>query len=340
MALSNEALATTAKRAVPALSGGRPRGPQLTERDVEILRWITCHGVVTSELVGRRFLWRPELRTYGKRATYRRLAILQSLGLLIRSKPFAQRPEVIRVTEAGARIAGVGLAPAPLVLAELQHTLSIVWLAEYLLAANPGAELTTERELRADRYRERQNPVPARQRRIPDATLRIPAAGAGAQAVRTIAVELDRVRKDERAILSIIRAYDRDLTLDGVWWYVSPGRVQRLAEIDHGNSGLMSPRAELHAVLLGRSVRGRVHNQVVLTTLPSGLSTSLARPRRRVRRSIRGTGDVLPQLCKSLFWSVARLDGGSPRLSILGAERCDPRLPRVAGKSAPRPRGS
>lgn len=231
MALSNPALATTATRAVPALTGGRPRGPQLTERDVEIIRWVARHGVVTSELVGRRFLWRPQLRTYGKRATYRRLAILQSLGLLLRSKPFARRPEVIRVSEAGARLAGVGLAPAPLVLAELEHTLAVVWLAEYLLAAHPGTELTTERELRAQRYRERQRAVPARHHRVPDALLRIPGAGAGAQAVRTVAVELDRVRKDERAIVSIIRAYDRDLTIDGVWWYVTPGRVRRLAEI-------------------------------------------------------------------------------------------------------------
>ncbi len=232
MATSNEQLTAQTRRAAPSqLAVGRPRGPQLTERDVEILRWITCHGVVTSELVGRRFLWRPQLRTYGKRATYRRLATLHGLGLLLRSKPFAQRPEVIRVTEAGARIVGVGLAPAPLVLAELQHTLAVVWLAEYLLAGHPGAELTTERELRAQRYRERQNPVPARHRRIPDAILRIPAAGVGAQAVRIVAVELDRVRKDERAIISIIRAYDRDLTVDGVWWYVTPGRVQRLAEI-------------------------------------------------------------------------------------------------------------
>ncbi|PZR69022.1 MAG: hypothetical protein DLM63_02860 [Solirubrobacterales bacterium] len=107
----------------------------------------------------------------------------------------------------------------------------MVWLAEYLLAAHPGAELTTERELRAQRYRERQNAAPARHHRVPDALLRISGPGVGAQPVRTIAVELDRVRKDQRAIISIIRAYDRDLTVDAVWWYVTPGRVERLADI-------------------------------------------------------------------------------------------------------------
>ena len=63
-------------------SGRRVRGPQLTERDREILRWMTRHGVVTAELVGRRFFWRPAVNDYGKWAAYRRLRALRRDGAI------------------------------------------------------------------------------------------------------------------------------------------------------------------------------------------------------------------------------------------------------------------
>jgi hypothetical protein len=141
-------------------AGRRPRGPQLTERDYEILRWMTRHGVVTAELVGRRFFWRTERNDYGKWAAYRRLRALRELGLVLCDKPFANQPAALRVTREGARIADVGLRPAPLVLSELRHSLAVVTLAERLLFDNPAAELTTERELRAQRYRERREGAP------------------------------------------------------------------------------------------------------------------------------------------------------------------------------------
>jgi hypothetical protein len=205
----------------------RNRGPELTERDVEILRWMTRHGVVTAELVGRRFFWRTDRNSYGKWAAYRRLRALRDLGLVLSNKPFADRPAVLRVTREGARIADVGLRPAPLVLSELRHSLAVVCLTEYLSAEHAGAELTTERELRAQRYRElREGTRETEQGRTPDALLRIPTKGAGAQSVVTVAVELDRARKDRRAMERMVRQYDYE-NVDRVWWYVTPARLER-----------------------------------------------------------------------------------------------------------------
>lgn len=208
-------------------TGPRVRGPQLTERDWEILQWMTRHGVVTAELVGRRFFWRPHEEDYGKWAAYRRLRALRELGLILSNKPFADRPAVLRVTREGARIADVGLRPAPLVLSELRHSLAVVWLTEYLLAENDGAELTTERELRAQRYRELYHGARKKEQgRTPDALLRIPTRGAGAQGVMTVAVELDLSRKDRRAMEHIVRQYDYE-RVDRIWWYVTPARLER-----------------------------------------------------------------------------------------------------------------
>ncbi len=186
------------------------------------------HGVVTAELVGRRFFWRSAANDYGKWAAYRRLRSLRELGLVLSNKPLADRPSVLRVTREGARIADVGLRPAPLVLSELRHSLAVVWLTEYLLAENAGAELTTERELRAQRYRElRDGAREAEEGRAPDALLRIPTNDASPQGVMTVAVELDLSRKDRRAMDRMIRQYNHESDIDKVWWYVMPGRIER-----------------------------------------------------------------------------------------------------------------
>lgn len=188
---------------------------------------MTRHGVVTAEMVGRRFFWHKERNDYGKWAAYRRLRALQDLGLVLSDKPYADQPAVLRVTREGARIADVGLRPAPLVLSELRHSLAVVWLTEYLLAEHRGAELTTERELRAQRYRDlHEGKRTTEHGRAPDALLRIPTKGAGAQGVMTVAVELDLTRKDRRAMERMVRQYDRE-RVDCVWWYVTSARLER-----------------------------------------------------------------------------------------------------------------
>lgn len=206
-------------------------GPALTERDEEILRWITRHGLVTAELVARRFFWRPDRKTYGQWAAYRRLAALDMRKLLIRDKPYASKPEVIRVTREGARIADVGLRPARLVLSEVEHSIAVVYLVERLLQEHGGSELTTERELRAQRYRERlAGDRPATVGRTPDAVLRIPAKSKRAQPF-AVAIELDLTRKDRRALERIIEQYDQESDIDAVWWYVPEVRVQRIKDL-------------------------------------------------------------------------------------------------------------
>jgi hypothetical protein len=194
---------------------------------------MTRHGMVTAELVGRKFFFRgPGKDDFGKWAAYRRLRALEDLGLILRDKSHAHPAEVLRVTREGARIADVGIRPAPLVHREVPHALAVVWLVEYLLLEHPGAELTTEREIRADRYRSReafQRGGESNKGRAADAILRIPADGPGAQGVITVAVELDLSRKDRRAMEDMIRRYNR-ARFDRIWWYVKPPRVARTRE--------------------------------------------------------------------------------------------------------------
>ena len=198
----------------------------LTDRDREILRWITRHGVVTIDQITRKFF--PT--EHGKSACFQRVRKMcdASPALLQRDRVHYQEPAVIRVTNQGASLADIGIQPAKLVPAEVHHSLAIVDLAEELSAENPGATLLTERERRAQRYREKRMGQRKTTGRIPDAVLVFPASGNKKE--RTVAVELDRSRRSRMDAENVIKAYLAERYTD-VWWYVRPTRVDPVREI-------------------------------------------------------------------------------------------------------------
>ena len=210
----------------------RRRGRDETERDVDIVRWVNRHGIVTSEQVGRKFFWRPGQGRYGRVACLRRLQALEEMDYIRRDRPLARYPDVIRVRHGGAVLAGLGIRPAELVLSELVHSLSVVALSEVELARHRGATLITARELRKVRRHERQSEQarPGGTGRCPDAMLMIPTPS-GAKPWRRVAIEVGRVWKDRRSVEDIINAYDRELNIDSVLWFVSHQDVDRVARI-------------------------------------------------------------------------------------------------------------
>jgi hypothetical protein len=213
-----------------AAIGGRRRlparrGPQLTNRDVEILAWIGRHGVVTPAQVARHFFTRED-GTIGQWAAYRRLRKLEDMGLTREDRTFWREPNVLRLTGPGARLTDIEVGPAKLVLGELRHTLALVDLIEWLLLNSPkGTEIRTEREMRAERRREltRGARKPGRGR-VPDAVFIAPRGGA------TVAIELDITPKRSRDLENILRAYIQERH-DRIVWYVLPRQQDRLKEI-------------------------------------------------------------------------------------------------------------
>lgn len=202
----------------------RRSGPQITNRDREILAWMGRHGIVTAEQVARKFFARDDGAT-GNRAAYRRLTILESLGLVRRDRtPFWRAPQVLRVTKAGAEVGEVDVAPARIVEPELRHALALVDLVEQLATEHRGATLRTEREIRTDRWHERHAGTrdPARGR-TPDGELTLHSG-------RVVAIELDLTPKRSKDFERILRAY-RQERFDKVWWYVVPGAVPRVAKL-------------------------------------------------------------------------------------------------------------
>jgi len=202
-------------------------GPQVTPRDIEILAWIGRHGLVTPDQVSARFFSRDG-GSLGQWASYRRLRKLEQLHLLRRDATFWRYPTVLRLTTSGIRVADLDLSPAHLVLAEVRHSLGLVDLTEKLLAHNAGATLVTEREIRAQRFRE----LAEKTRRpgfgrIPDGILHL-ANG------KTVAVELDLTSKRQRDIERIITGYKQE-HYDAVWWFVRPTLMDRLRSVVRSN---------------------------------------------------------------------------------------------------------
>lgn len=189
-----------------------------------MLAWLGRHGVVTADQVARRFFVRED-GELGKRAAYRRLAVLEDLGLVRRDRtPFWRAPHVLRITKAGADTGEIDIAPARIVESEMRHSLSLVDLTEQLLAEHKGATLRTEREIRTDRWHERHSGTrqPARGR-TPDGELTL-------RNGKVIAIELDLTPKRSKDFERILRAY-RQERFDTVWWYVLPGVVPRVAKL-------------------------------------------------------------------------------------------------------------
>jgi hypothetical protein len=228
----SRSLKALARRGKAAVAGHRRRlpqrqGTQITDRDIEILKWIGRHGVVTPQQVAYHYFARQD-GAVGQWAAYRRLRKLEQLGLIRHDRTFWRESTVLRLTRSGAELADADVGPARLVLAEVRHALAVVDLVEALLEASPkGTELLTERQLRIARRRELAEGErrPGRGR-IPDAVL----INRGKQ----IAVELDLTPKRIRDVENILKAY-RQERFDKVVWYVLPGQFDRVKDIVRRN---------------------------------------------------------------------------------------------------------
>jgi len=186
---------------------GQDHNAAITQRDLDMLRYATRHGVCTADQLTRRFFSSDS-------ACWRRLRVLDRLGLVIRRRTWWQGPQVVMATPLGAQLADADLPPARLNLPELEHALALVDLSELLLRAHPGSQWVTERELRRDAIRRhRQSGMEPRPVRIrtPDGVLVV--------GNKRTAVELELTSKRTDQYEQLLRAYAANRSVDGVWFF-------------------------------------------------------------------------------------------------------------------------
>jgi hypothetical protein len=211
---------------------------RITERDLDVLEFLTRYGAATAEQVRREF--------FGDsiKAAYRRLKSLEERGMIKGERVFYKMPGVYRVTEPGARLAQVDLPPPRRDLARLHHVLEVVELSWALRSGElhhgeprlgEGVEdWITEREIRRDKLIERREKESGRMKkgglmgRTPDGLMILEDGS-------EIAVELELTPKRGASYRKIFSDYERQLgegELDGVrFYFASQKALKRASEL-------------------------------------------------------------------------------------------------------------
>lgn len=227
----------------------------MTERDLEILGFLTRYGAATAEQVRREFFHgtrelergtedqtdeeaRP--RNVGSvKAAYRRLRALQERGMVRGERVFYGAPGVYRVTEQGAHLAGVDLPPPRRDLPRLHHTLEVLELSWKIRSEGGVVEWVTEREVRRDKLAARREKRTGRMV-SGGATGRTPDGVAILESTEEITVELELSFKRAANYRRIFSDYEAQIAsgeVDGVRFYLASRKaLSRVREISerHG----------------------------------------------------------------------------------------------------------
>lgn len=188
---------------------------RLTDRDIQILRWLAGFGGATATQIARRF-------RSGYSYTSRRLTQLLGAGLLSRERFLYRKGGLYAVTANGLAVIGIDLPVAEPRLAAFEHDLAVVDVA--IAAELAGDKVVTQRQMQT-----LETPVagvagdsgllyavqlPDDVRHFPDLLLE------RADDRWAVEVELNDVRGD--VLEALLRAYAGAAHLTGVIFYVAP----------------------------------------------------------------------------------------------------------------------
>lgn len=218
-----------------------PHDSQLNQLDRRVLRDLVRFGVLTRDQIARRLTPHDSATTSLEPSSVAdRLAFLLA-GRWIELWHDAsdlQRvsPDIYSATPRGASVTKTGLRRILPSAHHLAHDVTLVDLADYVVAHEPLAEWRTEREassfLRGSvrSSRELGFVIPGRGHK-PDGLLLLDG--------KCLAVELEHSDKGDQRYASICRWFATNLRIDGVRWYVDDDRIiarLRRVSAQHGFS--------------------------------------------------------------------------------------------------------
>ena len=191
----------------------------LTDRDLDLLRWVNGFGFVSIEQVGR--FWGVSYEM-GRR----RIGQLVGGGFLVRETVLGGKEFVHRVSNLGVKVAGDDLVPMKKVsLGGFVHDSALPDLAMKLEAENVGSVFKPERRLR----RERGLSGVGNKGHISDGLLCFE------DGRKPVAVELELSTKANARLRKIIKEHSMNLDVSAVWYFVNSaarGGVERAIDGD------------------------------------------------------------------------------------------------------------
>ena len=196
---------------------------RLTDRDIEILRWLAGFSGATANQIARRF-------RAGYSYTSRRLTQLRASGLLSRERFLYHKGGLYTVTANGLAVTGTDLPVAELGPSAYEHDLTVVDVA--LDAELTGEKVLTHRQLQTLEVTSNGGEMlyavelPDHERHFPDLVLE------RTDGRWALEVEIADVRSE--LLEAILRAYADATHLAGVIYHVAPAvhaeRIQRIAD--------------------------------------------------------------------------------------------------------------
>jgi hypothetical protein len=190
--------------------------------DIRLLKENVRFGWMSGEQLSD-FLFLPS------RPVPARITRLVQHGFLVTCDEFRIRP-LYFATHLGARWAGLGLqAIRQIDRNDVYHDLSVVDLAHYVTAREPGSRWISERQLRSVAARRMRQFRFTERGHYPDGML-IDADG------RRIAMELELSKKSPWRYRRILRWYAEQPEIAGLRWYIGMPSIRKLLErIMHEN---------------------------------------------------------------------------------------------------------
>jgi hypothetical protein len=192
--------------------------------DLLALRDLVRFGVMADDQIARRYA-DPALALV-------RLPLLKDGGVVFRWREPLDISRLYSPTSLGRHLIGLrGVDPRKTSERHLAHDVTLVDLADCLIASDPDLQWLTEREVQAflDRVAPPPRHLPGERTHRPDGLL--------VSHGERIGVELEHSDKYEQRYIRISRWFVRESRLDRVRWYVdNPRIVARLAQVnsEHG----------------------------------------------------------------------------------------------------------
>ncbi|HEU4973725.1 MAG TPA: hypothetical protein VFT50_01445 [Baekduia sp.] len=239
-------------------------GFRVTDRDLEIVRWLGRVRLASVEHVRLRF-------GMGRTKAYERLAGLVARGLVVRERHVPGHGVYVATRE-GLRVAGLAMAPARVSLGALAHDLACAEVVARIEAGLPAARLLTERQLRAhvhhtgdDSFRPHVRQDGRRDaRHWPDLALLT-----GSREPGWLAIEVELHRKGARRLEAILDGYwhaahhDTPHQVWGVLYLVPDNNDRRRLAAIAERAGLL----EQHSPVLFAAHTLDRHDEIAATVL-------------------------------------------------------------------------
>jgi hypothetical protein len=182
---------------------------QVTERDIEILRFINDFGFCEMPHLDKRFEW-------SKPRNYQVIERLLKMGLLKHERVFYGRPGIYRLTLKGACYTDLP-AMQRVPLGNYAHEVVLIDVYLRLRSLYPEARFVSERALKRDKFFD----GVGKSGHLSDGFLIFPDG-------KQIAVEVELSLKGRNRTESILKSYGGDFSIKEVWYYCSDGIVSSL----------------------------------------------------------------------------------------------------------------